>query len=175
MQGASSGIGYGLKYQVSILSKRLTFTFSYLLLCVWNGIWDRILMSRLGASLMLVLTQITPASSPELWVSKKKTRWVLLEFRAHFMCGLVDLDLLAFQVHLIRLSSGGTEVICEGLFSHPNEIWDLRSCPFDQRIFSSVFSSGSWLNCNLHLLLFPMLWFFLFHLILLQSYLLDSY
>ncbi|XWS20865.1 hypothetical protein CRYUN_Cryun30bG0005700 [Craigia yunnanensis] len=38
------------------------------------------------------------------------------------------------EVHLIRLSSGGTELIFEGLFSHPNEIWDLASCPFDQRI-----------------------------------------
>ncbi|EPS73402.1 hypothetical protein M569_01347 [Genlisea aurea] len=46
------------------------------------------------------------------------------------------------EVHLIRLSSEGTELICEGLFSHPNEIWDLVSCPFDQRIFSTVFSSG---------------------------------
>ncbi|XP_009619806.1 WD repeat-containing protein DWA2 [Nicotiana tomentosiformis] len=46
------------------------------------------------------------------------------------------------EVHLIRLSSAGTELICEGLFSHPNEIWDLASCPFDQRIFSTVFSSG---------------------------------
>lgn len=49
-----------------------------------------------------------------------------------------------FQVHLIRVSSGGTELICEGLFSHPNEIWDLASCPFDQRIFSTVYSSGIW-------------------------------
>lgn len=46
------------------------------------------------------------------------------------------------EVHLIRVSSGGTELICEGLFSHPNEIWDLASCPFEQRFFSTVFSSG---------------------------------
>uniref|UniRef100_A0A7C9FPR9 EIPR1-like beta-propeller domain-containing protein n=1 Tax=Opuntia streptacantha TaxID=393608 RepID=A0A7C9FPR9_OPUST len=46
------------------------------------------------------------------------------------------------EVHLIRLANGGTELICEGLFSHPNEIWDLASCPFDQRIFSTVFSNG---------------------------------
>ncbi|KAK6939238.1 hypothetical protein RJ641_028769, partial [Dillenia turbinata] len=46
------------------------------------------------------------------------------------------------EVHLIRLSSGGSELICEGLFSHPSEIWDLSSCPFDQRIFSTVFFSG---------------------------------
>ncbi|KAL8131417.1 hypothetical protein AgCh_007377 [Apium graveolens] len=36
------------------------------------------------------------------------------------------------EVHLIRLSSSGTALVCEGLFSHPNEIWDLASCPFDQ-------------------------------------------
>ncbi|KAL6583992.1 hypothetical protein OROMI_003281 [Orobanche minor] len=45
------------------------------------------------------------------------------------------------SVHLVRLLSGGTELICEGLFSHPNEIWDLASCPFDQRILYTVFSS----------------------------------
>ncbi|CAI0434952.1 unnamed protein product [Linum tenue] len=49
---------------------------------------------------------------------------------------------LKYQVHLIRLSADGTELICEGLFSHPNEIWDLRSCPFDQRIFTTVYSTG---------------------------------
>lgn len=47
------------------------------------------------------------------------------------------------EVHLIRLSSDANELICEGLFSHPNEIWDLASCPFDPRIFSTVFSSGN--------------------------------
>lgn len=46
-------------------------------------------------------------------------------------------------MHLIRLSSDGTELVCEGLFSHPNEIWDLSSCPFDQRIFSTVYSTGN--------------------------------
>ncbi|XP_028083269.1 WD repeat-containing protein DWA2-like isoform X1 [Camellia sinensis] len=46
------------------------------------------------------------------------------------------------EVHLIRLSSDGTELVCEGLFSHPNEIWDLSSCPFDRRILSTVFSSS---------------------------------
>lgn len=51
-------------------------------------------------------------------------------------------------MHLIRLSSDGTELICEGLFSHPDEIWDLASCPFDQRIFSTVFSSGNFVRFN---------------------------
>lgn len=59
-----------------------------------------------------------------------------------------------FQVHLIRVSSGGTELICEGLFSHPNEIWDLASCPFDQRIFSTVYSSGIWFHWSWSLFLF---------------------
>ncbi|XP_020595005.1 WD repeat-containing protein DWA2-like, partial [Phalaenopsis equestris] len=45
------------------------------------------------------------------------------------------------EVHLIRLSSNGTELVCEGLFYHPSEIWDLKSCPFDSRIFSTVFTS----------------------------------
>lgn len=52
------------------------------------------------------------------------------------------------KVHLLRLTSGGSELICEGLFSHPNEIWDLSSCPFDQRIFSTVFSTGTFLSVS---------------------------
>lgn len=58
-------------------------------------------------------------------------------------------------MHLIRLSSDGTELVCEGLFSHPNEIWDLSSCPFDQRIFSTVYSTGN-------LFIFLLLFFFSF-------------
>lgn len=46
------------------------------------------------------------------------------------------------EVHLIRLSPSGTELVCEGLFYHPTEIWDLKSCPFNPRIFSTVFTSG---------------------------------
>ncbi|GFS37234.1 DWD (DDB1-binding WD40 protein) hypersensitive to ABA 2 [Actinidia rufa] len=47
-------------------------------------------------------------------------------------------------MHLIRLSSGGIELVCEGLFSHPNEIWDLSSCSFDQRIFSFLLRWNVW-------------------------------
>lgn len=69
-----------------------------------------------------------------------------------FWCVWIEFHLNLFQVHLIRLSSDGTELVCEGLFSHPNEIWDLASCPFDQRIFSTVFSSGNWLiSCGISL------------------------
>ncbi|XP_050214677.1 WD repeat-containing protein DWA2-like [Mercurialis annua] len=88
MQGGSSGIGYGLKYQARCISDVKADT-----------------------------------------------------DHTSFLTGTLSLR-EENEVHLIRLSSGGTELICEGLFSHPNEIWDLSSCPFDQRIFSTVFSAG---------------------------------
>lgn len=46
------------------------------------------------------------------------------------------------EVHLIRLSPSESELVCDGLFYHPNEIWDLKSCPFDHRVFSTVYTSG---------------------------------
>ncbi|KAK7846135.1 wd repeat-containing protein dwa2 [Quercus suber] len=88
MQGGSSGIGYGLKYQARCISDVKADT-----------------------------------------------------DHTSFITGTLSLK-EENEVHLIRVSSGGTELICEGLFSHPNEIWDLASCPFDQRIFSTVYSSG---------------------------------
>lgn len=88
MQGGSSGIGYGLKYQAR---------------CIAEVKADTDYTSFLTGTLSL----------------KEEN-----------------------EVHLLRLTSGGSELICEGLFSHPNEIWDLSSCPFDQRIFSTVFSTG---------------------------------
>ncbi|PPD76182.1 hypothetical protein GOBAR_DD26884 [Gossypium barbadense] len=89
MQGGSSGIGYGLKYQAR---------------CISDVKADTDHTSFITGTLSL-------REENEL------------------------IQLKSAQVHLIRLSSGGTELICEGLFSHPNEIWDLASCPFDQRIF----------------------------------------
>ncbi|CAH2036715.1 unnamed protein product [Thlaspi arvense] len=88
MQGGSSGIGYGLKYQAR---------------CISDVKADTDYTSFLTGTLSL----------------KEEN-----------------------EVHLLRLSSGGSELVCEGLFSHPNEIWDLASCPFDQRIFSTVYSTG---------------------------------
>uniref|UniRef100_I1QL26 EIPR1-like beta-propeller domain-containing protein n=1 Tax=Oryza glaberrima TaxID=4538 RepID=I1QL26_ORYGL len=46
------------------------------------------------------------------------------------------------EVHLIRFSPAESELVCDGLFYHPNEIWDLKSCPFDHRVFSTVYTSG---------------------------------
>ncbi|XP_054810151.1 WD repeat-containing protein DWA2-like isoform X2 [Prosopis cineraria] len=88
MQGALSGIGYGLKYQAR---------------CISNVKADTDHTSFLAGTLSL----------------KEEN-----------------------EVHLIRLSPSGHELFCEGLFSHPSEIWDLSSCPFDQRIFSTVYSTG---------------------------------
>ncbi|XP_050158211.1 WD repeat-containing protein DWA2 isoform X1 [Malus sylvestris] len=88
MQGGSSGIGYGLKYQARCISDVKADT-----------------------------------------------------DHTSFITGTLSLK-EENEVHLIRLSSDGTELVCEGLFSHPNEIWDLASCPFDQRIFSTVYSTG---------------------------------
>lgn len=107
---------------------------------------------------MLRRIQITHLFSPELSVWKKKMRCIFCSAYVYrvwscfeLFCFWVNmyelfnfglLFLMIFQVHLIRLSSDDNELICEGLFSHPDEIWDLASCPYDQRIFSTVFSSG---------------------------------
>ncbi|KMZ65363.1 Protein TSSC1 [Zostera marina] len=53
------------------------------------------------------------------------------------------------EVHLIRLSASGTELVCDGLFYHPTEIWDLSSCPFDHEIFSTVSSTGQKYEANI--------------------------
>ena len=94
--------------------------------------------------------------------SKRRKRGFVL-ISADFLVGVFDFDLDLIdwdlsQVHLIRLSSGGTELICEGLFSHPNEIWDLASCPYDQRIFSTVFSSGTHLDLQFFMRLIHFQW-----------------
>ncbi|KAJ7957956.1 WD repeat-containing protein DWA2-like [Quillaja saponaria] len=88
MQGGSSGIGYGLKYQARCIS--------------------------------------------DVKVDTDNTS---------FLTGTLSLK-EENEVHLIRLPSGGSELICEGLFSHPNEIWGLASCPCDQRIFSTDVVEG---------------------------------
>lgn len=110
-------------------------------------------ISRRDASLMWAPTPITRASSPEPLACVRKTRFFFsfLFFGVYgsFFLSLWDRDRCSdfvwmefLQVHLIRMSTSGTELVCEGLFYHPSEIWDLKSCPFDPRIFSTVFSSG---------------------------------
>lgn len=109
-----------------------------------------IVLSRLDAYQMWKQIQITQVSSPELLALKKKMRYINTHACSNSVFTGFDLNwvnryihhIYKLQVHLIRLSANGTELFCEGLFSHPNEIWDLVSCPFDQRIFSTVYSNG---------------------------------
>ncbi|XP_011628967.1 WD repeat-containing protein DWA2 [Amborella trichopoda] len=88
MQGGSTGVGYGLKYQAR---------------CITDIKADRVHTSFLAGTLSL----------------KEEN-----------------------EVHLIQLSPSGTELNCEGLFYHPHEIWHLADCPFNPRIFSTVYASG---------------------------------
>eukprot|EP00897_Mesotaenium_endlicherianum_P007860 jgi/Mesen1/7101/ME000369S06423 len=45
-----------------------------------------------------------------------------------------------YQVHVIQYADGGSDVTCEGIYAHPQEIWDLAACPYDARLFSTVYS-----------------------------------
>ncbi|TQD86561.1 hypothetical protein C1H46_027893 [Malus baccata] len=119
MQGGSSGIGYGLKYQVIRISL--------------------LLLSFPPNSQTLMI----PIPIPIRTIGQARCISDVKADTDHtsFITGTLSLK-EENEVHLIRLSSDGTELVCEGLFSHPNEIWDLASCPFDQRIFSTVYSTG---------------------------------
>ncbi|KAL5984200.1 WD repeat-containing protein dwa2 [Asimina triloba] len=118
MQGASTGIGYGLKYQAFLLPYNSHLpSISHLLLILLLSCFAFFLQARCIADVK--------ADS----------------HHTSFLAGTLSLK-EENEVHLIRLSSPGTELICEALFSHPNEIWDLASCPFNHRIFSTVFASG---------------------------------
>jgi WD40 repeat protein len=46
------------------------------------------------------------------------------------------------EVHLIQLADNSADILCEGLYTHQNEIWDLAACPFDSQLFSTVYASG---------------------------------
>jgi EARP and GARP complex-interacting protein 1 len=54
-----------------------------------------------------------------------------------------QLATLAPSLPLPRNSPTESELVCDGVFYHPNEIWDLKSCPFDHRVFSTVYTSGN--------------------------------
>ncbi|CAD6266719.1 unnamed protein product [Miscanthus lutarioriparius] len=117
MQGGSSGIVYGgLKYQASKQQQQ------------------RLLEpSRTTCLNLFLLSQLLQARC-------------IADVRADagsttFLAGTLSLK-EENEVHLIRLSPAESELVCDGLFYHPNEIWDLKSCPFDHRVFSTVYTSG---------------------------------
>ena len=83
-----------------------------------------------------------PSDSPPLL---KEGRLLRGRIYAHFFLPssrLSSSSLLYPQIHLIELSEDGYSVTCEGLFRHQHEIWDLATCPFDDSLISTVYSSG---------------------------------
>ncbi|KAG6556347.1 hypothetical protein Mapa_002290 [Marchantia paleacea] len=45
------------------------------------------------------------------------------------------------EVHVITLPDNSSDIVCEGLYTHQNEIWDLAICPFEPQIISTVYAS----------------------------------
>lgn len=146
MQGGSSGIGYGLKYQVTE-SIILFPIFSVNFLKAYSKDESVSGEMYIGCESRYGLHQL-PRWNPKSQRRKRGESTVSSIWLGEDIESLLIYNFFLKKVHLLRLSSGGSELICEGLFSHPNEIWDLASCPFDQRIFSTVFSTGiiSFLN-----------------------------
>lgn len=59
------------------------------------------------------------------------------------------------QIHHLNYSEGANEIVSEGVYSHPHEIWDLACSPFDARLFSTVYRSGEtpfFVSCQVVLL-----------------------
>eukprot|EP00850_Spirogloea_muscicola_P012452 SM000080S22967 [mRNA] locus=s80:449851:453302:+ [translate_table: standard] len=46
------------------------------------------------------------------------------------------------EIHLIRCGDDSSEITCEGLYAHQHEIWDLATCPYDARLFSTVHATA---------------------------------
>ncbi|TVU04589.1 hypothetical protein EJB05_47708, partial [Eragrostis curvula] len=118
MQGGSSGIVYGgLKYQASTSAAASS----------WN-----LLEPLFFLLLIFGHTSLQARCIADVRAEAGSTT---------FLAGTLSLK-EENEVHLIRLSPAEGELVCDGLFYHPNEIWDLKSCPFDHRVFSTVYTSG---------------------------------
>lgn len=156
MQGGSTGIGYGLKYQVKFkpfFSLKYTVFFTDCSICHLKLFLQARCIADVKADTDHTSFLAGTLSLKEenevhlllcLYLPRLILLWTFLFLGENVWIVVQCLNFIFdyFQVHLIRLSSDDNELICEGLFSHPDEIWDLASCPFDQRIFSTVFSSG---------------------------------
>ena len=143
MQGGSSGIGYGLKYQVTLSSsyRPRSSSVNFLKLLQKANLLSVSGEMYIGCESRYGLHQL-PRWNPKSQRRKRGESTVSSIWLGEDIESLLIYNFFLKKVHLLRLSSGVSELICEGLFSHPNEIWDLASCPFDQRIFSTVFSTG---------------------------------
>ncbi|KAL3686907.1 hypothetical protein R1sor_013216 [Riccia sorocarpa] len=66
--------------------------------------------------------------------------YVLDSQRTRFLVGTQSLR-EENEVHLITLPDNSSDIICEGLYTHQHEIWDLAVCPFDPQLISTVYAS----------------------------------
>ncbi|KAG0587198.1 hypothetical protein KC19_2G147600 [Ceratodon purpureus] len=44
------------------------------------------------------------------------------------------------EVHVLQLGENSSELVCQGLYTHRDEIWDIAACPFNTSLFSTVYS-----------------------------------
>lgn len=49
---------------------------------------------------------------------------------------------LCVKVHVLHLGENSSELVCQGLYSHRDEIWDIAACPYNKSLFTTVYSSG---------------------------------
>ncbi|GAQ90905.1 transducin family protein, partial [Klebsormidium nitens] len=61
--------------------------------------------------------------------------------RSRFLVGTLSLR-EENEIHHLHYSEGINEIVSEGVYHHPHEIWDLACSPFDARLFSTVYRHG---------------------------------
>eukprot|EP00743_Colponemidia_sp_Colp-15_P002149 GILK01002331.1.p1 GENE.GILK01002331.1~~GILK01002331.1.p1 ORF type:complete len:364 (+),score=57.69 GILK01002331.1:43-1092(+) len=47
------------------------------------------------------------------------------------------------EVHLIEYQEDNHEIVCEGVYRHPNEIWSITACPSDPKLLFTTFNAGA--------------------------------
>jgi hypothetical protein len=50
--------------------------------------------------------------------------------------------LCLFQLHLVEFTEENNELVCEQVYSHPQEIWSLSPCPYDPALVFTVYNKG---------------------------------
>lgn len=57
------------------------------------------------------------------------------------LCGLL-VCAHTVKVHVLHLGENSSELVCQGLYSLHDEIWDIAACPYNKSLFTTVCSSG---------------------------------
>eukprot|EP00271_Cylindrocystis_brebissonii_P021124 TRINITY_DN7393_c0_g1_i3.p1 TRINITY_DN7393_c0_g1~~TRINITY_DN7393_c0_g1_i3.p1 ORF type:complete len:379 (-),score=29.98 TRINITY_DN7393_c0_g1_i3:372-1508(-) len=60
--------------------------------------------------------------------------------RSRFLVGTLSLR-EENEIHVIESNDSTADIFCDGLYVHQHEIWDLAACPFDYRLFSTVYAA----------------------------------